>query len=250
MVWNTSPLSAMMSALSDQAVGIHLKENQLKMLIVDDHQLFVDGLRCILEQEFLHVVIAHADTAILADTALKEEGSDFDLVLFDIHLPTLQSIQSIVSLKCQHPSTKFVLLSDVEDKDLIVQTITAGLDGYVPKSIGKALFVSAIGLVLSGGVYIPKTAITEQNESTSRTEQVAASRQKESHVKPANVSVLTERQRDIIKLLEEGLSNKEIARKLDISDGTVRIHVSTIYRVLNVNNRTQAVVKSRELGYA
>lgn len=216
------------------------------MLLIDDHRLFADGLSGILEQAYGSIDFTH--------TYSLDEGENllsccFDIVLVDIYQPALIDFQRIVQLKRETQVTKFLLLSDIEDKELIIHTISAGLDGYIPKSIGKELFLGALNLVLSGGVYIPKIAVAGDTPPITQTEGARNTPRGKTAERTVNDNVLTKRQRDILKLLENGLSNKGIARELSISDGTVRIHISTIYRVLNVQNRVQAVMKSKELSY-
>lgn len=219
----------------------------LSILIIDDHQLFIDGLTCLLEKSCFSFEIIGA-LSFEEGRRLLLNHAQCDVILLDINQPEKIDFKDITDIKALYPRSKLVLLSDFEDKELIISTINAGLDGCIPKSIGGELLVGALGLVVSGGVYIPKIAVTNHILPTDKPNLQASEVKHASPLKPIKGSVLTKRQLDILGHLAEGSSNKEIARILDISDGTVRIHMSTMYRVLDVQNRTQAVFKAQELG--
>jgi DNA-binding NarL/FixJ family response regulator len=223
------------------------KSQPLKILIIDDHPLFVDGIKHILAQlrDFVDFQVSFnfADALRLLDCY-----ADFDLVLLDMGLPDIQGKEAIVSVRSSFPLLPLVILSANEDKDLVRMAITNGVQGYIPKSTQSEVMISALNLIISGGIYIPKLVFENTRTNTPYKsglpqEKVIATPKADNDLG----ELLTERQQDILVCLSEGLSNKGIARKLKIADGTVRVHMSTIYRLLDVNNRTQAVVKASKM---
>jgi len=224
----------------------------LNILLIDDHPLFVDALSHMLSTLREHVTI---EVAVDFTSALKtlEENASYDLVLLDLGLPDIEGFPAIEIIRERYPQLTVTVVSANEDPDLIKKAIFAGVQGYIPKSTRSKVIISAINLVLSGGVYIPKIALTpiDINQPPKDRHPTSSTGSSSTRTRFNNSDIedlLTDRQITILSNLVEGLSNKQIARKLDIADGTVRVHMSTIYRVLGVENRTQAVVKAGKLG--
>jgi len=127
-------------------------------------------------------------------------------------------------------------LSASENPSDMQQSIDLGAKGFVPKSASNEVLVAALELVLSGGIYIPPQLFNYSRNNENATQNSAA-------LQPA----ITRRQKEVLALIAQGESNKEIGRTLGLSEGTVRTHVNAIFKLLNVNNRTQAGVKARTL---
>jgi len=215
----------------------------LSILLIDDHPLFVDGFKHMLVQLRQHVTV---DVALDFATALQrlEDSVDYDIALLDMGLPDTDGYSAIQTIRQRYPLQPLVVLSANEEKNLINQAISSGVQGYIPKSTSSEVMISALNLVLSGGIYIPKIALSAMEAPRPLAITPIASQHEPSDID----ELLTQRQITILANLADGLSNKEIARKLNIADGTVRVHMSTIYRVLGVENRTQAVVKASKMG--
>ncbi len=213
----------------------------LHVLLVDDHPLFVDGFKHMLAQLRSHVSVQVALNFAGALKAL-DEGGAFDIVLLDMGLPDIDGYAAIQAIRENYPLQPLVVLSANEEKQLINQALAAGVQGYIPKSTRSEVMISALNLVLAGGIYIPTIALSI-GDSPARIG-IKKKRRGDDDIG----ELLTPRQITILDNLANGLSNKEIARVLNIADGTVRVHMSTIYRVLGVDNRTQAVVKASKLG--
>ena len=203
----------------------------LKILIADDHELFLDGLR---------LVLSDLDSAITVDTASnhhelqqKADGKTaYDLILTDLAMPGMPWHESLRRLKENNPDTPIVVLSAVTEPENVLQAVDIGASGFIPKTSSNKIILSALHLILAGGLYLPSELLSLQN-------------------KPEDTAVkgiLTPRQLDVLRLMGQGKPNKIIARVLDLSEGTVKLHVTAILKALNVINRTGAVIAGRNLG--
>lgn len=203
----------------------------LKILIADDHELFLDGLR---------LVLSDLDNEITVDTASnhhelqqKADGKTvYDLILTDLAMPGMPWHESLRRLKENNPDTPIVVLSAVTEPENVLQAVDIGASGFIPKTSSNKIILSALHLILAGGLYLPSELLSLQN-------------------KPEDTAVkgiLTPRQLDVLRLMGQGKPNKIIARELDLSEGTVKLHVTAILKALNVINRTGAVIAGRNLG--
>ena len=227
----------------------------MKILIADDHELFLKGLEFILRENFQNVELTTAQnyTEIFS---IIEEKNDFDLIITDLAMPGANWLTAVNKIHTQLSETPIIIISAVFDKEILQQTLDIGVSGYIPKTSSNGLIVSAINLVLAGGVYIPHELLYSPNNTQPSTE-----KQKE-YIAPLKTleklntdtsgmshKGLTERQIDIVKCIAEGLSNKQIAYKLNLTEGTVKVHITVILKVLNVKNRTSAVIEAAKRGY-
>jgi DNA-binding NarL/FixJ family response regulator len=211
----------------------------LKILIADDHELFRDGLRLVLGDlgPDLTVIEASGYDQTLEITN-QEEG--LDLVLLDLVMPGMPWSEGLGAVKRRLPTVPVVILSASEDRRLVLEAVRLGASGFIPKTSSSKVMLSALRLVMSGGVYLPP-ALIDETVVSSRDPMVGADLSLEA-------TPLTPRQREVLALLGQGKSNKEIARILNLSEGTVKLHVTAILKALNVSNRTGAVVAASRLG--
>ncbi len=227
----------------------------MKILIADDHELFLKGLEFILSQNIQNAEITTAQSYTDIFSILKTK-TDFDLIITDLAMPGANWLTAIQTIHNTIPDAPIVIISAVFNKELLQQTLDIGVSGYIPKTSSNNLIASAINLVLAGGMYIPHELLYSQKD-----EQVSQEQQKE-YIKPLKdlekitqtetdktSKNLTERQIDIVKCIAEGLSNKQIAYKLNLTEGTVKVHITFILKLLNVKNRTSAVIEAAKRGY-
>lgn len=198
----------------------------MKALLVDDHALFSEGLALLMAQAFDGVTCLQAGTLAQA----LETGAahpDLGLILFDLGLPDSQGLSGVRRLREALPRPVLVVLSADDAAQTVLDSLDAGAAGFIPKSARPDLMREALGHVLGGGIYLPRSLL-------GRPEPGAAD--------------LSERQLEVLRLLIAGHSNKHICRELDLSESTVKTHLAAIFRKLDVNTRTQAVIKAASLG--
>ena len=211
----------------------------VKVLIADDHELFRDGLRHVLGQlEGSPIIVEASDFAHALEVV--EQEKDIDIVLMDLNMPGIPWMDGLRRLKdAVGPSVPVVVLTASEDRHSVVQAVNVGAAGFIPKTSSSRVMMSALKLVLSGGVYLPPALLdTETLMEVGR-------RPMPSHTD--STAFLTPRQREVLGLLGQGKSNKEIARVLQLAEGTVKLHVTAILKALKVNNRTRAVVVAAQI---
>lgn len=208
----------------------------MRLLLVDDHAVVREGVAALLQQARAGIEVLQArggEEGLL----LARSEADLDAVLLDLVLPDMDGISAIEAFGQARADLPVVVLAGSEDPHDVRRALAAGALGYVPKSADPLTLLSALDFVLAGNVYVPPLALWgEAGGPPPRRPAPAA------EPKPG----LTERQVDVLRLLARGLPNKSIAQQLGLSDKTVKVHVTAIFRSLNVVNRTQAATAARE----
>jgi DNA-binding NarL/FixJ family response regulator len=224
----------------------------MNILIADDHALVRRGLRQLLADEELGLPNAPSDLIFLEadrfDAALEVLASKgADLLLVDLLMPGMAGANSLRAVREAHPTTKIVVITGWEDRATMLDCLGAGVHGYVPKSLATDQIVKAIEVILAGGVYVP-SEIANLNGGDPATRNGPNGKDKPSlpPIVPG-LARFTKRQLDVLQLLGQGRSTKEIARSLELSEGTVKVHLAAIYRGLNARNRTEAVALASKL---
>jgi two-component system nitrate/nitrite response regulator NarL len=205
-----------------------------RILLVDDHQLVLEGFKMIISKEENFEVVGEAKDGLEAVDLTGE--LDANLVMMDINLPSITGIEATRKIKAKYPKVKVIMLSMNESQEYIVKADQAGADGYLLKSLEKDELVEAINAVLGGGKYYCKALSPELVN-------LIANKKYKTEL---NDSLLTNREIDIIKELALGSSSKEIAKKLFISDRTVNTHKTNIYKKMDVKNSVELLVKAKE----
>lgn len=216
----------------------------VRVLLADDHPLVRAGVRKVLETLPAVTVVGEAGDG---DEALRvlESGPAPDLVLCDLAMPGMARLAGLRELVRRLPSTPVVMLSAYADRDDIVRSIEAGARGYILKSASDESLKSALALVMAGETYLPGGVFLDEQRRWIGDQSGAGSQL------PAGnpLNELTPRQRDVLSLMMDGLSNKEIARHLGLLESTVKAHVKTILDKLSASNRTQAAILAAEFGW-
>jgi DNA-binding NarL/FixJ family response regulator len=208
----------------------------LKILIADDHPMFREAVQEVVQQ--LVAARGHACVCVAATNARElfaavGQDDDFDLILLDLFMPGSNGLTDLVRVRDKVPGTPVVVISSLGDDATIRQAITCGAAGFVPKSSSKSVLLQALQEVLAGRVYTPPPVAASAAPPRRR----AAPAPTEADSGP-----LTGRQTAVMALLATGKSNKEIANTLDISEMTVKAHMTSILRKLGVSTRAQAIV--------
>lgn len=216
----------------------------MKLLIADDHELFLKGLELILTNHYpqAQIILAHDYEEIFKITAKQK---DFDIILTDLAMPGDTWNHAIQKLHEQLPETPIVILSAVFDKEIVQKTIEMGVSGYLSKTAPHIEILEALELVISGGAYLPKNFLkTQQLKNDELLNglliEVESSTSGDKH--------LTPRQKAVLECVAEGKANKQIAYELGLTEGTVKLYVTAILKVLGVYNRTAAVMEATKLG--
>ena len=213
----------------------------MSVLVVDDHPLFREGLKHVLrELQEGAEVLAEGDAEKGLEVARTRQ--DLDLVLLDLTMPGMNGLAAVERFGQEAPGVPVVIVSAHEEPTEVRRALSLGAVGYIPKSTPAGVMVDALRLVLSGGVYVPPLML-----GALQADGRAASRESGQRTQ-ASGEQLTERQVDVLALIAMGKSNKVIARELDLSEKTVKAHITAVFRVLGVINRTQAALEARRRG--
>ena len=210
-----------------------------RVLVADDHPLYRSALGGLVGDAFDDVEVLECEN--VASVLLYLQDEVIDLVLLDLSMPDADGLDGLRRLRSASPATPVIICSALDEPRLVREAFSLGVSGYLPKSSGAAVTKHALQLVRSGGVYVPSEALLETAAPGAAEPPAEADAQEGS-----GIAALTPRQQAVLALLEQGMSNKSIARELDIGEITVKAHVSAILRKLGVDNRVQAVVAARQ----
>jgi len=206
----------------------------LKILLADDHPLFREGLKPLLHKLDAEIEIIEAKDYPSAFDAARRAG-ELDLALMDLYMPGMNEREGVIRFRAAFPDVPLIILSASEQPEDIQHLLDIGALGYITKSSPSEVILHALRLVLAGGVYLPPSLLGGQ-ASPEREDETA--RQK---------AALTLRQQEVLRELAQGKSNRQIAEALGVTEGTVKIHLATIFRLLQVNNRTEAVLVAQKM---
>jgi DNA-binding NarL/FixJ family response regulator len=200
-------------------------------LIADDDEFFRMAIRVILIEKlgFSEVIEAASLDSAIESLSFRD---DISLALFDLAMPGMKSAASLRAVRENFADLKVAVVSGSRRREDVLLALTSGMNGYVPKSLGAACIRDALALVMDGLIYVPHL-ITDLHEED-RCQAVDETQ--------AIIESLTPRQKDVLGLLIEAKSNKEIARILDLSEGTIKVHLSALFRILGTNSRSAAAI--------
>jgi DNA-binding NarL/FixJ family response regulator len=202
-------------------------QEKIKVMVVDDHPLMRVGVAAIINARPNMTVVAQTGTGEEAVALFHEHKPD--ITLMDLRLPKMSGVDAILAIRARYPQSRFVVLTTYEGDEDIHRAFEAGAQGYVIKGMPYQTLIDALLRVHSGGRFLPPPVV-----------RALESRMPDSELSP--------REQEVLQLLVNGKSNKEIASELGITNATVKCHVSTILMRLNVSDRTQAVVAALQRG--
>lgn len=215
----------------------------LKLLVVDDHSLVRDGLVRLLAQIEDKVVVFEAPDFESALTVLDNEG-DFDLLLLDLALPRIDGFTGLDILRRRYPAMPVVVVSAYDDTPNINRALNLGASGFVPKSFPADQLLQAVREVLAGNIFRPGRTSSRDKAVIDDAPPPPPGKLR---VLPEEIG-LTDRQAQVLALMVRGMSNREIADHLSLSEGTVKIHATAVFKTLEVTSRTQALVAVNRYG--
>lgn len=202
-------------------------------MIADDHELFRSGLRQLLHDVLSIEEVREAETLDEAIEILTNEGAG-ELVLVDLNMPGMSGPEALAALRDGFPDAKVAVVSAWDGRAEIIGALSAGVHGYIPKSMSANEIAAAIRAILDGQIFVPPAlGKREASEAPPRMQPIEDN----------GGEKLTLRQREVLTELLKGRASKEIARALNIAEGTVKIHLAAIYRALGVRTRAEAIAK-------
>ncbi|MCT4583467.1 MAG: response regulator transcription factor [Peptostreptococcaceae bacterium] len=206
--------------------------SNIKIAIADDHSLMREGLSRILEFEDDITVVGTAKDGLEALELYKK--MDIDVVLLDINMPNMNGIETLRKIRDMDSSAKVIILTVHDGREYLVESLNLGANGYMLKDSDSSSLVEAIKAVNQGGSYVHPNLAGELVREISKTGNGEKAKK--------GLESLTKREYEVLSLIADGLSNKEISQKLIISEKTVKNHVSSILRKLEISDRTQAAI--------
>ncbi len=212
----------------------------LKLLVVEDHGLVREGLIRLLALVEEGTQVFESEDFESALTLLDNEG-EFDLVLLDLALPGIDGFAGLDILRRRYPAMPVAVVSAFDDLPTITRVLNLGASGFIPKAFSGEALLSAVREILAGNIFRPA------GQPGARLDDATPVVPSKVSVRPEEVG-LTDRQSQVLALMVRGLSNRDIAEQLQLSEGTVKIHVTAIFRALDVNSRTQALVAVARYG--
>ncbi|WJD56072.1 two-component system response regulator DegU [Bacillus velezensis] len=223
---------------------------KVNIVIIDDHQLFREGVKRILDFEPTFEVVAEGDDG--DEAARIVEHYHPDVVIMDINMPNVNGVEATKQLVELYPESKVIILSIHDDENYVTHALKTGARGYLLKEMDADTLIEAVKVVAEGGSYLhPKVTHNLVNEFRClATSGVSAHPQHEVYPEIRRpLHILTRRECEVLQMLADGKSNRGIGESLFISEKTVKNHVSNILQKMNVNDRTQAVVVAIKNGW-
>lgn len=213
----------------------------LKLLVVEDHALVREGLvRLLVQLEAGAQVLDRPDFESALE--LLDGEDEFDLLLLDLALPGIDGFAALDVLRRDYPAIPVAVISAFDDLPTVTRVMNLGASGFIPKSFSGESLLAAVRDVLAGNIFRPEGAF-----SAARLDAAKPLPPLRAPVRPEDVG-LTDRQAQVLGLMVRGLSNREIAEQLGLSEGTVKIHATAVFKALGVSSRTQALVAVARYG--
>lgn len=213
------------------------------VLIADDHGLYRSGFSFLLRDRMGFRSVIEAATF---DTALDclAGTPNVELALFDLAMPGISGPESLSVVKETYPGIRVAIVSGSEERNAVVKAVAMGLNGYVPKSLEDDEIVGALQDILEGRVFVPRFMTSGAAARAGKVGNGETSAGKGDPGGGATCKPISPRQRDVLDCVRRGLSNKEIARELDIAEGTVKIHLAALFSHFGARNRTELATRS------
>lgn len=213
---------------------------EVKVLLVDDQQLMRQGLRTLLELEQGITVLGEAADGVAAIAAFEKLRPD--VVLMDIRMPRMDGVEATRQIRALDSGARVLVLTTFDEDELVFDAVRAGARGYLLKDVSGAELAAAVRTVAAGAAALQPGVARKVMEGFARLAKPGPGTTR--HL----VEPLSTRERSVLGLVARGLSNKEIADRLFLAEGTVKNHVSTILQKIGARDRTQAALQARELG--
>lgn len=206
----------------------------MKILLADDHPLFREGVKPVLMKLDRRVTLIEAFDYPSAFAAMHRVR-EVDLALLDLYMPGMSGLEGVIRFRAAFPDIPVVVLSAAEQVEDIQKLLAAGALGYITKASPSEVILTALQQVLAGGLYLPPSLIEHAAGEATPPQQIS------------HHNALTLRQLQVLRELAKGLSNRQIGDLLQVTEGTIKLHLAAIFRLLKVNNRTEAVLVAQKM---
>jgi DNA-binding NarL/FixJ family response regulator len=213
--------------------SVNVMDSTYTIIIADDHPLFRNALFQSVHMAISGANLLEADSLEALLTLLEKEPEP-DLLLLDLKMPGSNGMSGLIQLRSTYPDLPIVVISASEESSVVSQVKSHGAFGFIPKSSDMRALIGALNQVLSGDPYFPEGLLSNDNSYNDLY---------------AKVATLTPQQYKVLGMLSDGLLNKQIAYDLNVSEATIKAHMTAIFRKLEVKNRTQAVILLKELNH-
>ncbi len=210
----------------------------MKILIADDHALFRDGLSLNIERLEPQAVIFQAGSFSQVMKILNDEKK-FDLIIIDLDMPDMNWENALQDIMDKRGNARVAIISATEDVRIIRKAMEKGISGYIPKRADTKVLPGALKLIMDGGTYLPPSILENNGVNGINIASISRSR---------NGKTLTNRQSQVLELVAQGMSNKQIAYEIGVSEATVKLHINALLRAIGATNRTQAVITAQKMG--
>ncbi|MBQ8437067.1 MAG: response regulator transcription factor [Alphaproteobacteria bacterium] len=210
----------------------------MKILIADDHALFRDGLSLNIERLEPQAVIFQAGSFSQVMKILNDEKK-FDLIIIDLDMPDMNWETALQDIMDKRGNARVAIISATEDVRIIRKAMEKGISGYIPKRADTKVLPGALKLIMDGGTYLPPSILENNGVNGINIASISRSR---------NGKTLTNRQSQVLELVAQGMSNKQIAYEIGVSEATVKLHINALLRAVGATNRTQAVITAQKMG--
>lgn len=201
----------------------------ISIVIADDHAMVREGLKCLLELDDLYEVVGVASDGYECLDVINKTNPD--IIILDINMPKLDGLQTLKIMRQEKIQSKVIIVTINDDVDYLIQALDYECNGYVLKNSEFDILKEAINAVVSGDTFIEPRLMNLLNSNLAKRD-----------IKKSMIDALTKRELEILKLISKGMLNKEIASQLNISERTVKNHISNIFKKIDVSDRTQAAV--------
>lgn len=201
----------------------------ISIVIADDHAMVREGLKCLLELDDLYEVVGVASDGYECLDVINKTNPD--IIILDINMPKLDGLQTLKIMRQEKIQNKVIIVTINDDVDYLIQALDYECNGYVLKNSEFDILKEAINAVVSGDTFIEPRLMNLLNSNLAKRD-----------IKKSMIDALTKRELEILKLISKGMLNKEIASQLNISERTVKNHISNIFKKIDVSDRTQAAV--------
>lgn len=210
------------------------------LLVADDHPLFRDALQTVISSGLVNAHLLEAES-LAAAISLVEEHTELDLLLLDLSLPDAEGLEGLTHLRDVFPWLPVAIVSAHQERQLVLDAITLGAVGYIPKSTPRETLLAALTQILEGQLYLPPDVMRRPAPRAVLAPTIASA-----STTNERLSRLTNKQLAVLVCMAKGMSNKQIARELVIAETTVKTHVSAILRKLKATSRVHAIVIAGE----